>query len=45
MPRTFKAEEISGFLLSKLRERALEFLKPKKVTEAVIAVPAYFDYS
>ena len=42
--RKFKAEEISGFLLSKMRERASQVLG-HEVTEAVITVPAYFNNS
>ena len=42
--RRFKAEEISGFLLSKMRLRASQVLG-HEVTEAVITVPAYFNNS
>lgn len=40
--RSFKPEELSSFVLRCLKEDAEEYLG-KKVTEAVISVPAYFD--
>lgn len=44
--RKFSAEEISGMILSKMKEVAERFLfgpnSNKKVTDAVITVPAYF---
>lgn len=40
--KTFKPEEISAFVLIKMREIAEEYLGAK-VTNAVITVPAYFN--
>ena len=40
--RTFRAEELSSFVLRKLKSDAEEYLK-EEVTEAVISVPAYFN--
>ena len=47
----FQAEQISGFILQKLKETAERFLNENpnnivnKVTKAVITVPAYFNDS
>jgi molecular chaperone DnaK (HSP70) len=47
----FQAEQISGFVLQKLKETAERFLNENpnnivnKVTKAVITVPAYFNDS
>lgn len=40
--RTFKAEELSSFILRSLKEDAEAYLG-EEVTEAVISVPAYFN--
>ncbi len=40
--RTFLPEEVSGFILSYLKECAEEYLQ-QDISEAVITVPAYFD--
>lgn len=40
--KTFAAEEISGMVLSKMREIAETYLR-KKITHAVVTVPAYFN--
>lgn len=40
----FSPEDISAILIGKMKEIA-ELYFNKKVTEAVIAVPAYFDVS
>lgn len=40
--KTFVAEEISAFILKRLKEDA-EMVLGKKITHAVITVPAYFD--
>ena len=40
--KTFKAEDLSSFVLRSLKEDAEEFLG-EEVTEAVISVPAYFN--
>ncbi len=40
--REYRAEELSAFLLRRLKEDAEQFLH-EPVTEAIISVPAYFD--
>lgn len=40
--KSYRAEELSAFVLRRLREDAEQFLG-EKVTEAVISVPAYFN--
>lgn len=40
--KTFKAEELSSFVLRSLKEDAEEYLG-EEITEAVISVPAYFN--
>lgn len=40
--KNYRAEELSAFVLRRLREDAEQFLG-EKVTEAVISVPAYFN--
>ncbi|MDE0119771.1 MAG: molecular chaperone DnaK [Bdellovibrionales bacterium] len=42
--KTYTCEEVAGFILSKLKADAEEYLG-QKVTEAVITVPAYFNNS
>ena len=42
MGKTFRPEELSSFVLRKLKEDAEKFLG-EEVTEAVISVPAYFN--
>ena len=41
-PKTFTPEEISGMILGKMKEVAESYLG-KKVTHAVVTVPAYFN--
>jgi len=41
-PSSFTPEELSSFVIKKLKEDAEAFLK-EKVTEAIISVPAYFN--
>ncbi len=41
-PKTFKAEEISAMILTKMKETAESYIG-KTVTSAVITVPAYFN--
>lgn len=49
--KTFHAEQISAFILTKMKEVAERFLNEdqnnitNKVTKAVITVPAYFNDS
>ena len=40
--RLFRPEELSAFLLKKMKEDAEEFLQ-EEVGEAIISVPAYFN--
>lgn len=40
--KSYRAEELSAFVLRRLREDAEQFLG-EKVTEAVVSVPAYFN--
>lgn len=40
--RSYRSEELSAFVLKRLKEDAEKFLE-EPVTEAVISVPAYFD--
>ena len=42
--KSFRVEEISGFLLSEMRRRASEVIG-HDVNEAVITVPAHFNHS
>ena len=42
--KTLDAEEISGYVLAKMKETAEKFLD-EEVTRAVITVPAYFNDS
>lgn len=42
--RFFAAEEISAFILTKMKETAEDYVG-QPVTEAVITVPAYFNDS
>jgi len=41
-PSIFTPEELSSFIIKKLKEDAEAFLK-EEVTEAIISVPAYFN--